>query len=435
MAAAGFTVGLATLGCKVNQCETDAIAGLFAARGYNIVDFSASADIYVINTCSVTSASERKSRQLIRRARRANPSAVIAITGCFAQLAPEAVRQIPGVSVVVGTQGRDRIVDIVEQAIASHRSTSAVADIAAAREFEDIPYACPPSRTRGFLKIQEGCRNYCTYCIIPYTRGPLRSRSLNSVTQEAAKLVAGGTKEIVLTGIHLGAYGVDFGDGTTLADAVRAVLKIPGMFRLRLSSIEATEVDAELIALIKEDRRVCRHLHLPLQSGDDATLKLMNRNYTVVQFQEKIETIRREIPEVAVTTDIIAGFPGESEEAFRRTIDFVQAAKFARLHVFPYSVRPGTPAANFPDQVPDEVKRERAKELQKVGRYLASAYAARFVGTETAVLYETADGPVIDGLTDNYIRVFAATGSLQPGDLRNTRLIRPFRDGLWGELV
>lgn len=359
-------VAFTTLGCKVNQFETEVMEGLFKQQGYSVVGFDEIADVYVINTCSVTHLGERKSRQLIRRAGRLNPEATVAVTGCYAQVSPDEVAAIEGVDVIIGTQDRRRIVELVEEAARTRTAINAVGDIMAAQRFEDIPLFAAPGRTRAFLKIQEGCTNFCTYCIIPYARGPLRSRPLASIAAEAQKLVAAGFREIVLTGIHLGAYGRDAGDGLDLADAARAVLAVKGLGRLRLSSLESVEVSEDIISLMRQDGRLCPHLHLPLQSGDDSVLRAMNRHYSTARYRELVRDIQGRVPDIAISTDIIVGFPGETPAMFANTLAFVEAMEFARIHVFPYSRRKGTPAAAYAEQVPEAEKKARAAALQEL---------------------------------------------------------------------
>ncbi len=428
-------VAFTTLGCKVNQFETEAMEGLFKARGYEVVAFDQPADVYVVNTCSVTHLGERKSRQLIRRAVRTAPGATVVVTGCYAQVSPGEVEAIEGVDVIVGTQDRQRIVDLAEEAAASRRQVRAVGDIMAAAEFEDIPLLAAPGRTRAFLKIQEGCANFCTYCIIPYARGPLRSRPLASIGREAAKFVAAGFQEIVLTGIHLGAYGQDLGGAATLTDAVKTVLAVPGVARVRLGSLESIEVSDGLIALMHEDERLCPHLHLPLQAGDDAVLAAMNRHYTTAGYRELVRGIQSRVPDIAITTDIIVGFPGETAEQFANTLAFAAGMDFARIHVFPYSRRKGTPAAAFPGQVAEGEKKRRAGALQELADRQAAAFHERFVGRELAVLFEPAAGGGVEGLTGNYLRVYVDGDRGLARQLRRVRLQGLHRDGLWGEIA
>lgn len=421
-----------TLGCKVNQYETETMEGLFRQAGYKTVPFTETADVYIINTCSVTMLGEKKSRQLVRRAQRQNEAALIAVTGCYAQLAPEVLESLPGVRLVVGTRDRGRIVKLVEEAAAGDGVVRDVGDIMAADTFEDIPLFSAPARTRAFLKIQEGCQNFCSFCIIPYTRGPLRSRSLASVRREAGKLLSAGFQEIVLTGIHLGAYGRDLKSGVTLVDAARTVLDFDELRRLRLGSLESIELSPELFALLKSDRRFARHLHLPLQAGADPILRAMNRSYDTEAFARLLEKVREAAPGIAVSTDVIVGFPGETDELFQESLAFVQRQGFARVHVFPYSRRPGTPAAARPDQVPGAVKKERARLMQAVADEIAAAYHAAFLGATVPVLFETKKNGTADGLTDTYIRVYTDT-PVPLGEIVPVKLQCLYRDGVWGD--
>lgn len=425
------TVAFMTLGCKVNQYETETMEGLFRQAGYKTVPFTETADVYIINTCSVTMLGEKKSRQLVRRAQRQNEAALIAVTGCYAQLAPEVLESLPGVRLVVGTRDRGRIVELVEEAAAGDGILRDVGDIMAADTFEDIPLFSAPARTRAFLKIQEGCQNFCSFCIIPYTRGPLRSRSLASVRQEAGKLLSAGFQEIVLTGIHLGAYGRDLKSGVTLVDAARTVLDFDELRRLRLGSLESIEMSPELFALLKSDRRFARHLHLPLQAGADPILRAMNRPYNTAAFSRLLEKVREAAPGIAVSTDVIVGFPGETDELFQESLSFVQRQGFARVHVFPYSRRPGTPAAARSDQVPGAVKKERARLMQAVADEIAAAYHAAFLGATVPVLFETKKNGTADGLTDTYIRVYTDT-PVPLGEIVPVKLQCLYRDGVWG---
>ncbi len=423
-----------TLGCKVNQYETETMEGLFRQAGYRVVPFTESADVYIVNTCSVTMLGEKKSRQLVRRAQRQNEAALIAVTGCYAQLAPDIVGTLPGVRLIVGTQDRGRIVELVEEAAAGSEVLRDVGDIMAADTFEDIPLFAAPERTRAFLKIQEGCQNFCTFCIIPYTRGPLRSRALFSVRREAEKLVAAGFREIVLTGIHLGAYGRDLTGTVTLADAARTVLEIDGLQRLRLGSLESVELTPALFTLLRDDRRFARHLHLPLQAGSDAVLREMHRFYDTAGYERLLTRIREEVPGIAISTDIIVGFPGETEAMFQESLAFVRRQEFARVHVFPYSRRPATPAAVRSDQVPHPVRRERVKMMQALADEMAADYHGKFIGTIVPVLFETQHEGVADGLTDTYIRVYTK-GPVKVGEITAMRLLRLYQDGLWGEPI
>ncbi|RKO66220.1 tRNA (N(6)-L-threonylcarbamoyladenosine(37)-C(2))-methylthiotransferase MtaB [Desulfofundulus salinus] len=416
------TVAVTTLGCKVNQYESAALVTLFRERGYKVVDFSEPADIYVINTCTVTHLGDRKSRQLIRRATRNNPHARVVVTGCYAQTSPEEVLSIPGVDLVVGTRDKSRIVDLVEELESRKEGPLAVVrDVFADQDYEELPVPALPSRVRAFLKIQEGCNNYCAYCIIPYARGPLRSRDPENVLAEARRLVAGGFKELVLTGIHTGAYGQDRPGDLDLAGLVERLAEIPGLVRLRLSSVEPMDITDKLVDTMATRPNVCRHLHIPLQSGDDTVLARMRRHYTTAWFRELVQRVRERMPGIAITTDIIVGFPGETDGQFENTFNFVREMALARLHVFKYSPRQGTAAASFPDQISAPVKEARSRRLIALGDELARSFAAKHIGQEVQVLVEEElpekEG-FFAGLTDNYLRV-----------------IFPARKNLVGELV
>jgi threonylcarbamoyladenosine tRNA methylthiotransferase MtaB len=404
------TVAFITLGCKVNQAETESLAGLFRCRGYVVTQAEAGADVIVVNTCSVTHLGERKSRQMIRRAVRGNPDSVTVVTGCFAQLSPDEVGAMDGVDVVVGTQQRQQIVDLVEAAAAGKTAVVSVRAIDRNALFEDIPAAEVEGRTRAFLKIQEGCENFCSYCIIPYARGPLRSRSLESIGREARQLAEKGFQEVVLTGINLGAYGREHG-GPGLAAAVRAVLDVPQLQRVRLSSIESLELGEELIGLLATEPRLCPHLHLPLQSGDDSVLAAMHRPYTTSDFRELVGKVRRQVPDLAVTTDIIVGFPGETAAQFEKTLRFAADMEFARIHVFPYSKRRGTPAAQMTGQVDETEKKQRVQRLLDVSDVCSTNFRRRFIGSVLPVLVESGSGESSAGFTPNYLRVFLDNAS------------------------
>lgn len=399
-------VAFYTLGCKVNQYETAALASLFARRGYRVVeDFEAPADVYVVNTCTVTKTADQKSRQAIRRAVRRNPAAVVVVTGCYAQVNPEAVAGIPGVDVVVGTRGREKLVDLVEEAVSAGRRVVAVEDFPARCEFEELPTLFS-ARTRAYLKIQEGCEDYCTYCLVPYARGPSRSRKPDAVLREARRLLDAGFKELVLTGIHIGRYGLDLEPPVGLAEIVARLLDLPELARLRLSSIEPGEVTPALVELMAAEPRLCPHLHIPLQSGDDAVLRRMGRRYTTADYRALVYFLCERLPEIALTTDVMVGFPGETEASFERTVVFVREIAFSGLHVFRFSPRPGTPAAGFPGPVPEPEKERRLKVLQKVGAELAHAFATRFLGRVVQVLVEGRNRENLwEGLSAHYLPV------------------------------
>lgn len=401
-------VAVYTLGCKVNQYESAAIEELFKESGYETVDFDRPADVYVVNTCTVTHLGDRKSRQIIRRATRTNPEAVVVVTGCYAQTAPGEVLAIPGVDLVVGTKDRFRMVQLVAGYAKGQAPMNAVSDIMVSAEFEELPVPLEQGKTRAFLKIQEGCNNYCAYCIIPYARGPLRSRQPADVLAAATRLVAGGFKEIVLTGIHTGAYGQDLGQEVNLSRLVRELTHIPGLVRLRLGSVEPHDITSDLIDAVAAEPVLCPHFHVPLQSGDDIILKAMNRKYDTGKFAAIVEEIRSKIPEAAITTDVIVGFPGEGTENFQHSFNFIEQMHFSGMHVFKYSPRKGTPAAEFPNQVPPAEKEQRSERLISLGDQLARNYAEQFIGRTVGVLIEQAcqtGTGLYEGHTDTYLKV------------------------------
>jgi len=409
----GKRVAFYTLGCKVNQYDTQAMMEQFESRGYRIVDFDEKADIYVINTCTVTNLADRKSRQMIRKAYRTNPEAAIVVVGCFAQRSAEEAAKIPGVKLVLGTQERHRIVDLVEQAQSSGEVMVDVRDIMKVREFENTPISSYEGRTRAILKVQEGCNQFCTYCIIPYTRGPIRSRRPQEVLEEARRLADAGFKEIVLTGIHLASYGMDLQkelEGVNLVYLLEKLNAIEGLARIRLGSIEPNFITPEFVKGIVKLHKVCRHFHVPLQSGSDTVLQRMKRRYTTQQYGQAIGMIRDSFPDAAITTDVMVGFPGETDAEFEETVNFVQEIGFSRLHVFQYSRREGTPAAQFPNQVPLKIKEQRSRVLIDVGHRMAQRYMEGFVGRVEEVYFEQESpcgAQTYEGYTQHYIRVVA----------------------------
>lgn len=407
-----------TLGCKVNQADTASMENLFLRSGHQLVSFDGEADVYIINTCVVTNTGQRKSRQTIHRAIRKNPNALIVVTGCYPQTAAEEVKAIAGVDMIIGNQDRAQIVQLVEERLA-HRQTDtldAVHKLTASTAFEEMAAGDITDKTRAFLKIQEGCNQFCTYCIIPYARGPLRSRSLESIRTETQRLISAGFKEIVLIGIHLGCYGKENPNGPTLYDAVKTVLEVPGVQRLRLGSLESVEVEPRLLTLMQEDARFCRHLHLPLQSGCDKTLQAMHRPYTTAKFKTLLADIKTKVPDIAITTDVIAGFPGETEADFETTCKFAESCGFSKMHIFPFSARKGTPAEKFAGAVTEAVKKERADILGRIDETMHKAFLQAMVGQNAEVLFEQPAGEdYFEGLTGNYQRVFVKSGGRNLG--------------------
>lgn len=419
-----------TLGCKVNHTETQAIEGLFQEAGYQVVSFENEADIYLVNTCSVTHLGERKSRQIIRRAIRNHPNALMIVTGCYAQSAPGDLAGIEGVDLIVGTQDRQKLVQWAEDRQGLGQSIH-VSDILQAKEFEELP-AHEEGRTRAFFKVQEGCNQFCTYCIIPYTRGPLRSRTIASVKREAERLWKKEFQEIILTGIHLGAYGLDLEEKPDLADLLQTVLDASPSGRVRLGSLESVEVSEQLIEVIKGNSRVARHLHLPLQSGTDKILQSMGRPYRTEMFENLVAKIRKELPEVAITTDIIVGFPGETDEDFQATLNFARKMQFSGIHVFPYSPRRGTPAEAFSDQVLEPKKKKRAHQLQHLADEMAESFRKRLLGQVLEVIWEEVDSEgIISGWSSEYVRIYGDAQHHQTGRLEQVKPVRQEKDGLW----
>ncbi|MBP1760263.1 MAG: MiaB-like tRNA modifying enzyme [Firmicutes bacterium] len=395
-----------TLGCKVNQTESEAMAQLFREAKYQVVTAQEETDVVVVNTCTVTNTGDSKSRQVIRRMIKAHPESVVVVMGCYAQTAPGEILGIEGVDLVLGNQDRSKILEWIERVKAEKAPQNAVRGIWDAEEFEELPQLSEEHRTRAMLKIQEGCNQYCTYCIIPYARGPLRSRRPENAIAEARRLVEEGYPEIVLTGIHTGFYGQDLGEAWNLARLIQELDTIPGLRRLRLSSIEPMEYTDELIESIVSSKKVCPHVHIPLQSGSDNVLARMNRPYDLKAYRELLEKLRRRIPNLAVTTDIIVGFPGETEEDHASTIKFAKSCDFSGIHVFPYSKRKGTPAADYPDQVLKKLKDQRVKELLVVARVSQAKFSRQFIGSSVEVLIERVDpeGCAV-GHTPHYIQV------------------------------
>ena len=423
------------MGCKVNQYETEAISKLFQTSGYEIVDDINAADIIVVNTCAVTSLSSQKSRQIIRRAIRANPNAMMCVMGCYAQNSPKEISSIDGVDIVLGTADRMKIVEFVEEAIKNRgNKILSVDDVETISEFEELPHT--PQRTRAFLKIEDGCNNFCAYCIIPYLRGRVRSRSLENIRAECIQLAQNGYREIVLTGIHIGAYGQDFKNKITLVDAVKTVLEAANPYRLRLGSIESAEMSDELIDLMKSDERICNHVHLPLQSGSDEILKLMRRPYTTKNFDMLTEKLIKKIPNISIGTDLIVGFPNETDKNFDETIDFIKSQPFSKIHVFPFSAREGTLAATMNNQIPAQIKKLRANQALEISTSKEKIFAEKLIGTTVEIIAETETDNLIDGLTKNYVRVYIpADSEIKSGDIVKVKVEKIFRNGIFGNKI
>lgn len=423
------TIAVHTLGCKVNQYDSEAMLECFERAGYAAVEFSGDADVYLINTCTVTGTGDNKSMKLIRRVHREHPQSDIIVAGCLAQRDAAHVL-LEGVRLVIGVQKRQQVVQLYEQAVAEGRSLNAV------EELKDIPFeqlfiSRHEGRTRATMKIQEGCDRYCAYCIIPSVRGPVRSMPVCEVRREAERLAEAGYRELVVTGIHLGSFGR--GTEETLIDAIRAVHDVPGVRRVRLGSIEPVTVTEEFAHAVANMPGVCQQFHLSMQSGSAGVLKRMRRRYTPEAYMEAVERIRAVMPDAAITTDVIAGFPGETQAEHEETLAFVERVGFARIHVFPYSRRSGTIADKMPDQVPEAEKHRRAQELIELGNRLEERYVQSMEGSVREVLFER-EGPdgLCEGYTGEYVRVRAAA---RAGEIRNVRILRREGTLTFGETV
>ena len=411
------------LGCKVNQYESEAIAELFAQQGYEIVDIDEWADIYIINTCTVTNFGDKKSRQLIRKVKRQNPEAVVAAIGCYAQTAPDEIKNIEGVNLIIGTKGRKDIVDLVETYVPEMGVVSTVGQIAKEREFEHLTISKLADRTRAYLKIQDGCTQFCSYCIIPYARGPIRSRDPEDIMDEVKVLAENGFKEIILTGIHVASYGKDL-KGVTLLDVIKRVQEQEGIERIRFSSVEPNIVTEEFASELSKLDKVCDHFHLSLQSGCDRTLKRMNRKYDAAGYERAVEILRKYFPNVAITTDIIAGFPDETDEDFEKSLEFAKKIGFAKIHAFPYSPKRGTPAAVMPNQILNAVKNERTSRLIEASDRMADEFIKSFEGRVMPVLYEREiEHNIYEGYTTNYIRVLSESSENIKNKILDTEIV------------
>ncbi|WP_353855189.1 tRNA (N(6)-L-threonylcarbamoyladenosine(37)-C(2))-methylthiotransferase MtaB [Bacillus sp. Bos-x628] len=432
------TVAFHTLGCKVNHYETEAIWQLFKEAGYERRDYDSKADVYVINTCTVTNTGDKKSRQVIRRAIRHNPDGVICVTGCYAQTSPAEIMAIPGVDIVVGTQDRHKLLGYIEEYRRERQPINGVGNIMKARVFEELDVPAFTDRTRASLKIQEGCNNFCTFCIIPWARGLLRSRDPEEVINQAKQLVDAGYKEIVLTGIHTGGYGEDLKDYHFAKLLKELDERVIGLKRIRISSIEASQITDEVIEVLDQSDKIVRHLHIPLQSGSNTVLKRMRRKYTMEFFAERLTKLKKALPGLAVTSDVIVGFPGETEDEFMETYNFVKDHQFSELHVFPYSKRTGTPAARMEDQVDENVKNERVHRLIALSDQLAKEYASAYEGDVLEIIPEESfkekDGEhnLFVGYTDNYMKVLFEGSEDMIGQLVKVKITKagyPYNEG------
>lgn len=429
-------VAFHTLGCKVNQHDSAIMAALFQDAGYEVVDFNDLADVYVVNTCTVTHLSDRKSRQMIRHAARENPAATIVVCGCYAQTAKAELEALDEVDLIIGTNERHKVVEAVETFRQDHVKMAYMADDEELFYYEDLPHERVSGMTRAYVKIQEGCDQFCAYCAIPYARGPLRSRSEQDTIDEINMLVERGYKEVILTGIHIGAYGRGVKDETCdLTGLCRRILDETAIERLRIGSLEGIEVTDALIEMIASDERMAKHLHLPLQSGCDRTLSAMRRPYDTEEFREMMRRIRGKVPNIAITTDLMVGFPGETDEDFKESLVFCNDIAFSAMHIFKYSMRSGTPAAAMPDQIDPQIKERRAKQMADVAQKNKLDYERRFIGQTLRILVEeqTKDG-LWTGHSSNYLLVTFPGENIRSGDFVDVKITSAERNRLLGEI-
>jgi threonylcarbamoyladenosine tRNA methylthiotransferase MtaB len=432
-------VAFSTLGCRVNQYESEAMAEKFIREGYEVVDFDTFSDVYVINTCTVTNMGDKKSRQIIGRARRGNEAATIAVVGCYSQIAPNEVGNIEGVDVVLGTRNKGEIVYWVNKAIDEGKQQVQVSPVMKNNVFEDLNIEEYQDKTRAFLKIQDGCNRFCSYCLIPYARGAVCSKDPLKIKEEVQKLSEHGFKEIILSGIHTASYGVDLEENVTLVDILEVIEAIDGIERVRIGSIDPTFFTEEVVARISKLKKLCHHFHLSLQSGSDETLKRMNRKYTAKDYKDIVNILRNSFADVSITTDVIVGFPGESEEEFKETYEFLKDIKLTKTHVFKYSPRKGTRAATMEKQVDGNIKEERSKLLIDLNEHNEGKFTEGLIGTEQKVLFEQAVQSMegyYEGYTENYVKVVAKFDCESViGKIMPTKLLESKNDYAVGEII
>ena len=418
------SVAFITLRCKVNIAETEGMKRLFEKAGYRVVDSDEFADVYIVNTCTVTNMGDRKSRQMLRRVHAINPNAVVAAVGCFAQVSPEEAAKVEGVSLVVGNNMKHEIVSLVEQAASSGKGIY-VRKRQELDEFEDLPVETYTGHTRAFIKVQDGCDNFCAYCIIPYARGPVRSRRTDDVIKETEGFARQGFKELVLTGIHLTSFK-DKETGADLMDLVRGISRVDGIERIRLGSLDPEFITPRFVEFAGNTPKLCPHFHISLQSGSAATLKRMNRKYTPDDYRRAVNALREAVPDAAITTDVMVGFPGETREEFEESLAFCEEMEFLWAHVFKYSPRKGTPAARFKDQVSPIEKEERSRAMIALAEKNREKFYRRFIGASRKVLFEQpvpGSPGLVEGLTDNYIPVEAQLDEPVVGEILPVRLM------------
>ncbi len=399
-------VAFCSLGCKVNQYETNAMAQKFIEHGYEVVEFDEYADVYIVNTCTVTNVADRKSRQMLRRAKEINKDATLVACGCYAQVAKEELKKIPEIDLIIGNNEKNDIIQIVENHIAQKGAEDLVSDVMYKLDYVELGTTTYTEKTRAVIKVQDGCDRFCSYCLIPYARGHIRSRKIENVIEEIKKVVEEGINEVVITGIHIASYGRDFkGENIGLIDLLEEINKIQGLHRIRLGSIEPTIITDEFVERLSKLDKICDHFHLSLQSGCTETLKRMNRRYTTEEFRDVTKRLRSKFPNAALTTDIIVGFPGETDDEFNTTYEFLKDIAFYKMHIFKYSQRKGTKAAVMPNQVDGKIKEERSKKLIELSNENEYNYNKKYIGKQVEVLFEEREGEYLKGHTTNYIVV------------------------------
>lgn len=399
-------VAFCSLGCKVNQYETNAMAQKFIEHGYEVVEFDEYADVYIVNTCTVTNVADRKSRQMLRRAKEINKDATLVACGCYAQVAKEELKKIPEIDLIIGNNEKNDIIQIVENHIAQKGAEDLVSDVMYKLDYVELGTTTYTEKTRAVIKVQDGCDRFCSYCLIPYARGHIRSRKIENVIEEIKKVVEEGINEVVITGIHIASYGRDFkGENIGLIDLLEEINKIQGLHRIRLGSIEPTIITDEFVERLSKLDKICDHFHLSLQSGCTETLKRMNRRYTTEEFRDVTKRLRSKFPNAALTTDIIVGFPGETDDEFNTTYEFLKDIAFYKMHIFKYSQRKGTKAAVMPNQIDGKIKEERSKKLIELSNENEYNYNKKYIGKQVEVLFEEREGEYLKGHTTNYIVV------------------------------
>lgn len=428
-------VAFSTLGCRVNKYESDAMIEKFMIEGYEVVDFSESADVYVINTCSVTNMGDKKSRHLISKARRQSPDAIIAVVGCYSQIAPGEVGNIEGVDVVLGTRNKGDIVYYVNKAKDEGKQQVKVGAVLKNKVFEELNVKEYQGNIRAFLKIQDGCNRFCSYCIIPYTRGSICSKDPKRLIQEIKNLARDGFKEVILSGIHIASYGYDLEEKLTLVDVLEQIEEIDGIEIVRIGSIEPNFFTEEVVDRILKLKKLCPQFHLSLQSGCTETLKRMNRRYTADQYEDTVKMLRDKIKDVSITTDVIVGFPGETDEEFNETYKFLERIKLTKMHIFKYSPRKGTRAATMEDQIDGNIKEARSKKLMELNDRNESEFTKNSIGKEMEVLFECNDDGVFRGYAKNYLKVEVKSDENIKEEIRKVKIIRSINEIAIAELI